>query len=204
LYGAAASIGVVGLGAGTVSCYRQDGQSWRFFEIDPLMVSIARDDSRFHFLSDCAPDVPIDVGDARVELTKLPSDSFDVLAVDAFSSDAIPMHLMTVEAFDLYDRVVRDDGVVLVHITNRYIDLEPVLRSLTQREGWHAAVRQDEAVEQPGTGSLFPSKWVALTRDPAVLDRVMGGTGAEWRALSDHRAPRAWTDDFASVLPLLK
>ncbi len=204
LYGASASIGVVGLGAGTVSCYRQPGQSWRFFEIDPLMVSIARDDSRFHFLSDCAPDVPVDVGDARVELGKLPSDSFDVLAVDAFSSDAIPMHLMTVEAFDLYDRVVRDDGVVLVHITNRYIDLEPVLRSLTEREGWHAAVRQDLGAEQPGTGYLFPSKWVALTRDPAVLDEVTSGTGAEWRPLSDARSSRAWTDDFASVLPLLK
>ncbi len=165
LFGPQASIGVVGLGAGTLACYHQPGQSWRFFEIDPVVVRIARDSGQFHFLSDCAPDATMTTGDARLELTKLPEDSFDLLAVDAFSSDAIPMHLMTREAFDGYDRVVRDGGLVLVHITNRFIDLEPVLRALVERRGWSAAVRESHPSEADMRERAYaPSLWVALSR----------------------------------------
>ncbi|MDX6375413.1 MAG: hypothetical protein QOD98_4401 [Nocardioidaceae bacterium] len=204
LFGADASIGVVGLGAGTLACYAQPGQSWRFFEIDPVVVRIARDSGQFHFLRDCTPDATMTVGDARLELGKVPKDSFDLLAVDAFSSDAIPMHLMTREAFDVYDRVVRDDGLVLVHITNRFIDLEPVLRALVERQGWSAAVHASSPSDSDmRTRAYAPSLWVAMSRTPGALDGQLVEIGGTWRPLADGEV-RPWSDDFASVLPLLK
>ena len=205
LFGPDASVGVVGLGAGTLACYHQPGQTWQFFEIDPVVVKIARDSGRFHFLSECAPDATMTVGDARLELGDVPDDSYDVLAVDAFSSDAIPMHLMTREAFDVYDRVLRADGVLLVHITNRFMDLEPVFRALVTDAGWSAAVREDDpSAEDVRTKQYQPSLWVALSRTDGVLDERLATVGGEWRPLESARGSRPWTDDFASVLPLLK
>jgi hypothetical protein len=204
LFGADASVGVVGLGAGTLACYHQPGQSWRFFEIDPVVVRIARDSGQFHFLSDCTPDATMTTGDARLELEKVPDDSFDVLAVDAFSSDAIPMHLMTREAFDVYDRVVRDDGLVLVHITNRFIDLEPVLRALVQDQGWSAAVHESHpSASEVRSRAYASSEWVALSRTSGALDDQLREVGGDWTPLGSGEA-RPWSDDFASVLPLLK
>jgi hypothetical protein len=204
LFGNDASVGVVGLGAGTLACYHQPGQHWQFFEIDPVVVRIARDSGQFHFLSDCAPDATMTVGDARLELGKVPDDSFDLLAVDAFSSDAIPMHLMTREAFDVYDRVVRDDGLVLVHITNRFMDLEPVLRALVERQGWTAAVHDSDPSESDRrTRAYAPSLWVAMSRTPGALDGQLEEIGGTWRPLETGEV-RPWSDDFASVLPLLK
>jgi hypothetical protein len=204
LFGADASIGVVGLGAGTLACYARPGQSWRFFEIDPVVVRIARDSGRFHFLQDCTPDATMTVGDARLELGKVPQDSFDLLAIDAFSSDAIPMHLMTREAFDVYDRVVRDDGLVLVHITNRFIDLEPVLRALVERQGWSAAAHESHPSDSDmRTRAYAPSLWVAMSRTPGALEGQLDEIGGTWRPLEDGEV-RPWSDDFASVLPLLK
>jgi spermidine synthase len=204
LFGADASIGVVGLGAGTLACYAQSGQTWRFFEIDPLVIQIARDSGYFHFLSLCTPGAEITTGDARLELEKAADDSFDVLAVDAFSSDAIPMHLMTREAFDGYDRVVRPDGVVLVHISNRFINLEPVLAGLVRDDGWSAIVREDHPSRARMTSQgAASSYWVVMSRSADAVDRVRAA-GGEWRDLASDPAPRTWTDDFASVLPLIK
>jgi hypothetical protein len=205
LFGTDAAVGVVGLGAGTLACYRQPGETWTFFEIDPLVVEIARDSGKFTFLADCAPDATITVGDARLELGKVGTDTFDVLAVDAFSSDAIPMHLMTREAFDLYDRVVRDDGLVLVHITNRFLDLEPVLAALVRDEKWAAAVLD----HKPSADEIYDlgyanSRWVALARSSDVLEARLGLTGEAWRELSGDQDAQVWTDDHASVLPVLR
>lgn len=209
LYGANAAIGVVGLGTGTLACYRAPGQRWTIFEIDPAMVHIARDSGDFRFVPECAPNVPILIGDARIRLQEIPAGSLDLLAIDAFSSDAIPLHLLTREAFDVYARALQPEGIALVHISNRYVDLEPVLRAFEEQAGWHAMVRDDmpsaddEALQR--TGSI----WVAMARDRRALDRlavatetVPDGRGI-WRPLSDSERPRLWTDDYASVLPLL-
>ncbi len=204
LFGAEAAVGVVGLGAGTLACYKNPGETWTFFEIDPLMVRIARDTGQFSFLSDCAPDATVTVGDARLELGKVEPDAYDVLAVDAFSSDAIPMHLMTREAFDLYDRVVRDRGLLLVHITNRFIDLEPVLAGLV-REGWAAALLDDEpSTADQRTHGYAHSRWVALSRTPGQLDARLAQVGGDWQPVSTEHGSQLWTDDHASVLGLLK
>ena len=168
------------------------------------MVTIARDSGRFGFLTACAPSAEISVGDARLRLEGTPTDAFDVLVVDAFSSDSIPMHLMTREAFDLYDRVVRDDGIVMVHITNRFMHLEPVLGALTDH-GWAAEVRENypdrAAVDRHAETA---SVWVAMSSSPERLGRHVDEVGGAWRPLVDGGHPQPWTDDFASVVPLIR
>lgn len=202
LFGDDTSVGVVGLGAGTLACYRLPGQEWTFFEIDPLMVRIAREE--FTFLADCAPDAEVAVGDARLELRRTAPDSYDVLVVDAFSSDAIPMHLMTREAFDHYDAVLRDDGLVLVHITNRFMDLEPVLAGLVRYEGWSASLLDDDpAASEVAQLGRTQSRWVALSRSPGILDAQLAKADGDWRSVQDDEV-RLWTDDHTSVIPLLK
>ena len=143
LYGANASIGVVGLGTGTLACYRRPGQYWQFFEIDPLVIEIARERKIFSFIERCAPDVEITLGDARLTLAQVPQGKFDILALDAFSSDSIPLHLLTKEAFATYRRALKPDGLLLVHISNRYIDLNPVVAAEAKANGWYAALRHD-------------------------------------------------------------
>jgi hypothetical protein len=209
LYGPNASIGVVGLGTGTLACYHRDGQRWQFFEIDPAMVNISRDSGEFTFVRQCAPGVPIRIGDARLTLRDTPADSINLLAIDAFSSDAIPLHLLTREAFDVYDRALTTDGIALVHISNRFVNLEPVLAAFVQQAGWHAMVRYDEPDRNDVALSRTGSIWVAMSRNQAALDRLVTSTAnvpnrrGVWRPLADSPPPRLWTDDYASVLPLL-
>ena len=210
LYGDDAAIGVVGLGTGTLACYRRPGQQWQFFEIDPAMVTIARDSGRFSFMPDCGAGVPIRVGDARLKLQEVPEGSFDLLAIDAFSSDAIPLHLLTQEAFQIYDRAVQDDGIVLVHISNRFINLEPVLAALTRDgRGWHAMLRYDEPDQRDMALARTGSIWVAMARRNEPLMALARQTNdlpngrGQWQELDSTTRARLWTDDYASVMPLL-
>ncbi len=198
LYGPGARIGIVGLGTGTLACYARPGQHWRFYEIDPVVVRIARDSGAFTFLRRCAPDAQIAIGDARLTLSEEPAGSLDLLALDAFSSDAVPMHLMTHEAFDTYGRVLGRRGLLLVHVSNRYLDLAPVVARTAS--GWMAAqlAYQPKTEDPAETGSL----WIALTRDPEVLGELLA-SGGHWEALPvTDTAP--WTDDYASILPVLR
>ena len=200
LYGPAARIGIVGLGTGTLACYAAPGQSWRFFEIDPLMERIAR--TRFTFLSSCAPGAGVTIGDARVRLSAEPAARFDLLALDAFSSDAVPMHLMTREAFATYARVLQPRGLLLVHVSNRFLDLTPVVAAAALGGGWQAAIltyrpRRRHPDWQTG------SDWIALSRDANALRRLTGAGGA-WRPLRASAGVAGWTDDYATILPLLQ
>ncbi len=125
--GAKGRFGIVGLGAGSLACYARKGERWRFFEIDPVVVGIAAKSNYFTFLANCLPDTDIVLGDARLTLAKEPDRSFDLLLIDAFTSDAIPVHLMTAEALKLYASKLKDDGILVLHISNRYLDLDSVL-----------------------------------------------------------------------------
>lgn len=198
LFGGGARIGVVGLGIGTLACYRQPGQDWTFFEIDPTVLRYSRR-GLFTFLQDCAPQAPVIIGDARIQLERMPQDSFDLLAIDAFSSDAIPLHLLTREALDTYWDALAEDGVLMLHISNRFIALQPVLARLAQDGGYAAAIRDDV----PGWGSemLYPSGWVAMTRDPQRLEELTGDEG--WSELAPPEGA-TWTDEYASTLPHLR
>jgi SAM-dependent methyltransferase len=193
LYGPAARIGVVGLGVGTLACYRKPGQQWTFFEIDPEVLAYSTR-RKFTFLERCAPDAPVVIGDARLKLEALPDASFDILVIDAFSSDAIPLHLLTQEAAQVYFRNLAKDGVLVIHISNRFIKLEPVLAALARNEGLTAAIRPD----RPEQSHLTASNWVVLSRDPARLAALTAQGG--WRPLGPP-APTVWRDDYASILP---
>ncbi len=200
LYGEHSRVGVVGLGAGTLACRNKPGQTWTFFEIDPAVLAYSRDGT-FSYLSDCAPDSKVILGDARIELEALPASQFDVLIVDAFSSDAIPLHLLTEEAMDVYLRSLSEGGMAVIHISNRYIELEPVIAAIAKSHGLAARMRFDAPEDKP---ELSPSKWVALTRDPAKLEALAGASpDSPWQDLA-RPAPRPWTDDFASILPYIR
>jgi SAM-dependent methyltransferase len=211
LYGKNAAIGIVGLGTGTLSCYAKQGQSWQFFEIDPLMIEIARGRHIFSFLDRCTPSVPIHLGDARLTLAQVKPASLDILAIDAFSSDAIPLHLMTSEAFAIYKRALKPGGILLVHISNRYIDLNPVVAAQAKAGGWHAALRADNPLQKGRMNGERPSQWIAMSQDQRKLTAITGPLGdkpgryydpALWLRL-DPADNNPWTDDYASVLPHL-
>jgi hypothetical protein len=155
----------------------------------------------FTYLADCAPDAKVVLGDARIELAKEPRGSLDLLAIDAFSSDSIPLHLLTDEALGIYLDALSAKGVLLFHISNRFIDLKPVLAAAAKRRGLHAMARDDNPA---GQDMLTGSIWVLLTRDPAQLTAVQAVSGGHsWQPLPKPAAS-AWTDDHASVLPYLR
>jgi SAM-dependent methyltransferase len=201
------AIGVVGLGTGTLSCYALPGQDWRFFEIDPAIVRIASDTRRFTFLSRCAPQARVVLGDARLSLARQPAARFDLLAVDGFSSDAIPIHLLTREALQVYRRALKPDGLLLVHISNRYLDLEPVLAAAAKRDGWHAAVLDYAPGLQDEVRNVSRSIWVAMANDRDTLLTLGIASGEDahlWRPLRQRPGFPGWTDDYASILPVLE
>ncbi|OYY67926.1 hypothetical protein [Sphingomonas sp. 28-63-12] len=201
-YGPRPRIGVVGLGAGTLACYARPGQDWRFYEIDPAIVRIARDTGQFSFLSRCLPDPRIVIGDARLNLARQATDSLDFLALDAFSSDSVPMHLITRGAFAGYDRVLSRHGLLMVHISNRFLDLEPVIAAAAHDGGWTATKLLYRPGPHPREGETV-SAWVALSRDPMVIDRLRA-RGGPWQPLRARPGFTAWRDDYSTILPLLK
>ncbi|MEZ5744019.1 MAG: fused MFS/spermidine synthase [Sphingomonadaceae bacterium] len=203
LFGKDASIGAIGLGVGTLACYKKPGQDWLFIEIDPAVVEIAKDPGHFTYLRDCAPDARIEVGDGRLALDDVADGSLDLLVVDAFSSDAIPLHLMTVEAFETYGRTLDEHGAILVHVTNRYLELEPVVSRIVARLGWQATIRFDEE-ESEGDNFHTRSKWILVMRDKADIARVTGATRVAWRPLATDPETHAWTDDWANVIRAMK
>lgn len=211
LAGPNASVGIVGLGAGTLACYRKPGQRWTIFEIDPVMVDIARDPAKFTFLSDCAGDTPIVIGDARLQLAQQPAGRFDIIVIDAFSSDAIPLHLLTREAIGIYARAMKPDGILLIHISNRFFGLEPVLAAEAKARGWTSAIRMDPGPIGDEYGDLTGSNWVALTATPQRMQQLTGGIRPRkdsrdldtWVPLEARPNFERWTDDYASTLPVL-
>lgn len=192
-----AQVGVLGLGTGTLACFARPGQRWTVFEIDPAVVRLSTGGT-FTYLSQCAPTARIVLGDARLKLAQLPAAGFDLLAIDAFSSDSVPLHLFTDEAFGIYLRALSPTGVMMVHISNRFIDLEPALSAELRARGLAAAVRDDLPDEN---SEWSPSTWVAVSRDPAQITRIKAlAPQRQWREVG-RPAPRLWRDDHASILP---
>ena len=200
LFGPAARIAVVGLGTGTLACYAQPGQNWRIYEIDPAIARIAR--TRFSYLSRCLPGAEIVLGDARLNIAASPAGGRDLIALDAFSSDAVPMHLLTQEAFAAYARALSPRGLLMVHISNRFLDLEPVVAAAARRQGWHAASFNYEG-HQPPRGGETGSYWIAMAKDPRTLAGLTAATKG-WQPLRARPGFATWTDDYSSILPLLK
>ncbi len=200
LFGPHARMGVLGLGTGTLACFARPGETWTFFEIDPAVLAYSQNGT-FTFLRSCTPQAKVELGDARLALAGLPPGSFDMLAMDAFSSDSVPLHLFTHEAFGVYLRALSPKGVIMVHISNRFIDLEPPLAAEIRARGLHAMVRDD----YPDADTEWtPSSFVAVSRDEQQLNLIaQAAPDKEWRPLVKP-APQVWTDDHASILPYVQ
>jgi len=188
--------GIIGLGAGSLACYSRSHETWRFFEIDPIVVDIAAKSNHFTFLANCQPRLDTVIGDARLTMAKEPDKTFDLIIVDAFTSDAVPVHLMTAEALQLYAEKLTDKGVVVLHISNRYLDLDSVLGAtlplVPELKG--LIVSDDSAL---GTYAENSSTVAVFAKDPAQLDAFRLLPGAQ-----DFHAGGVspWTDDASDIL----
>lgn len=204
----APSIGIVGLGAGALACYRQPGEAWRFYEIDPLVARLATDGRYFDLMPRCAADAPIVLGDARLTLARDTETRFDLLVIDAFSSDAIPMHLLTREALALYINRLNPGGAVVLHISNRYLELRPIVAALVADQGLtaHAGLKSEATRAGDETGEAriasSPSLWVAIARTPADLDRL--DLSDRWTPFETTPGQRVWTDDYSNILEAIR
>jgi hypothetical protein len=191
-------VAVVGLGTGTLACHRRGGELWTFFEIDPEVIRIARDPRRFAFLSSCAPDARIVTGDARLTLEASP-DRYDLIVLDAFSSDTVPVHLLTREAVAGYLSKLSPHGVIVLHISNRHLDLAPVVANVAQSLGLAAYLREDERAGDLLTTLKANARLVVLAREPADT----GSVARNWAPLQPDRSSALWTDDYSNILGIM-
>jgi spermidine synthase len=190
-------VAATGLGSGTIATYAVQGQEWDFYDIDPAIVRIASDPRYFTFLSDCMKaHYRVILGDARLRLREAPAAKYGLLIMDAFSSDSVPAHLLTTEAMSLYLDKLSTDGVLAFHISNRYLNLEPLLSGLSHRAGLSAFTRRDEERNVVGR---YPSVWVVMARNDSALGAIV--TDNRWRRVE---GDMVWTDDFSNILSLLK
>ena len=196
-------VAVVGLGAGTLACYAQPADAWTFYEIDPLAERIARDTALFTYLRDCAPRARVVIGDARRSLVGAPAGAYDLVLLDAFSSDAIPVHLLTREAVALYFQRLAAGGLLAVHVSNRHLDLVPVLAELARDARVAGVVGQDaNFTEEQRSRLKSSSTWVVLTRRAADLAALARQPG--WRTLPPRADVRLWTDDASDLISVFK
>jgi hypothetical protein len=189
-------VGLIGLGAGTLAAYARPGDTFRVYEINPDVFTLA--DQEFSFLADSPARIERVLGDARLALEREPAQGFDVLAVDAFSGDSVPVHLLTTQALDLYMRHLRADGIVAFHVTNRFLALAPVVERIAAARGLVAVLVQDKAEDS----DLRSTDWVLVARDPATLQRQ--GIAGATTPFTPIPGLRAWTDDFNNLFTVLK
>ena len=197
--GTLGKVGVVGLGAGSLACHRHAGETWRFYEIDPIVVDIARNPANFRFLSDCAPDAAIVVGDARLTLAREAKDTFDLLVIDAFSSDAIPVHLMTGEAMSLYVDRLAPGGMLMMHISNRNLELASVVEANARASGLVAVERIGSATDADVDDDLAAKAHViAMARTRQDLGIL--ATDKDWHPVDAMPGVKFWTDDYSNII----
>ena len=193
-------IGVIGLGIGTVAAYARPGDTIRFYEINPEVERLAR--TRFTYLEQCAGNVEVIIGDARLSLEKEPPQQFDILVLDAFSSDTIPTHLLTREAFEIYFRHLNYYGALVVHISNRHLNLLPVMAGIAKE--FHTLM-QDIYWRPTSMVTVFSEcDWVLLSRNQALMTSPDVLAKAAKLPTQDSAQPILWTDDRASLFPILK
>jgi hypothetical protein len=187
----------IGLGTGTLACLSAPGETWRFYEIDPTVIEIARDPNRFTFLSSCAPEVPIVIGDARLTMAKEPDHEFDLIIVDAYSSDAIPVHLATKEAMALYKSKLAPQGVVMMHISNRHLELHSVIEGIAGANGLKTWVWRRDKDESDDVNYVFSSDVVISAQKADDIGAL--GRDSSWVLNTPNPTVRTWTDDYSNL-----
>lgn len=195
-------VAACGLGAGSMAPFAKPGQAWTYYEIDPAMVRVAQDPSLFAFLTDNFPNgkgLTVEIGDARLEMARAPKGGYGLIVLDAFSSDSIPVHLLTREAIVLYLDKLAPNGLIAFHISNRYLNLEPVLASAAKDLNLIARVRREDVEGDEAKLGRLSSIWVVLARNDAALGKL--AALPEWRPLpAPPKGFRIWTDDYSNLL----
>jgi spermidine synthase len=192
------SYAVVGLGAGSLACRAKPADTVHYYEIDPAIIHIARDSGLFHFLSACRPDVPIMLGDARLTLADAPDGAYDIIYVDAFSSDAIPIHLITREAMAIYLRKLAPHGIAVIHVSNRFLELASVVTGIAAANGAVARVNDGSDFVEKESEYLFVGTVVAVARND--LDFGALAFSNYWPRQTPDPNQWVWTDDYSNVV----
>jgi spermidine synthase len=187
---------VVGLGTGSLACHKRGKEEWIFFEIDPDVVEIARDPRFFSFISACAPHLPVVLGDARLTLAASP-ERYDLIVLDAFSSDAIPVHLLTREALAGYLARLTPGGALVMHISNRHMELGSVVAAVAAAEGLVAYLKEDHRPDVVPTDFKMNALVAALARKSADLGDLPSRPG--WQTVEPDPGVAAWTDDYSNI-----
>ena len=190
-------VAVVGLGSGTLSCYKGRDEQWTFFEIDPAVVQIARDPHLFTYISACAPDLPVVLGDARLTLAAS-RQGYDLIILDAFSSDVVPVHLLTREAIESYLSRIEDGGALVLHLSNRYMELAGVVAAGAAAQGLVAYFKDDDRAASVPFDYKANASVAVLARRLADLGDLPNQPG--WHAIDPVPDIRIWTDDYSNVL----
>jgi spermidine synthase len=197
--GGTRNAGLIGLGAGTLATYGRPGDTFRFYELNPQVIMIAT--KEFTYVKDSNASVETVLGDARLKLESEQSQSFDYLVVDAFSSDAIPLHLLTREAFAIYLRHMKADGVLAFHVSNRHLDLAPAVKRVAASYGLKA-VMVDDAGRAGQNAEMDPSRWVFVPLQREFLSREPLADVV--KEIPDRPGVAVWTDDFSNLFEVLK
>lgn len=198
------NVGVIGLGAGAMACYATPRQHWTFYEIDPLVARLAQDPSMFTYYSDCLRgNGRVILGDGRISIGAAPDHSYNVIVIDAFGSDVVPVHLLTTEAMDLYRRKLAPGGVIVFNVSNQYVDLSGVVATVARTQGMTCLTRNDSNV-LPGDAAAgrFASQWMALAGPDADLSTLRSTAG--WAPAAPTPGAQPWTDDFSNLISVIR
>ncbi len=195
-------IAVIGLGSGAMACFAKPAQDWTFFEIDPAVLRVAQDPRYFHFLQQCGAGIRMVIGDGRLELGADSSARYDLLVVDAFSSDSIPMHLLTREAFNLYASRLAPGGWLIFHVSNRYLKLLPAIAATGKAAGFVGLDQSYAVSPAEAADHTLPSEWIVLARQSSDLSAIAGDV--RWQAFPAADGRRPWTDGYSNILSVLR
>ena len=198
------TVGIIGLGVGSMLAYAEPHEKWTYFEIDPAILKIAKDEDYFtYFKNTHAGKLDVILGDARLCLKEVPDNYYGLLVLDAFSSDVIPTHLLTREALQIYLSKIAGKGIIAINISSRYLDLTSVIRDLASDAGIYCLKRND--VNTGTNGSVtgkYSSQWIVMSRDPKTFGFLL--TDTRWERLSVNPHAEPWSDDFSNILKVLK
>jgi spermidine synthase len=196
------TVGVVGLGAGALACYAKPTQHWVFYEIDPLVVSVANNTNYFNYLDQCAKDAKMVIGDARLSLTHEPEGLYDLLVMDAFSSDAVPTHLLTEEALNLYFKKLKPTGILAFHITNRHLLLKKVLSIHAEKAHFSALIQ--EFIPNNNSPLVVATDWLVMARTAEQLAPLKNSQLGQWNKLPLYFDMQPWTDHYSNIVSIWK
>lgn len=194
------AVGIVGLGTGALVCYTKPQQQWTFYEIDPSVIKIAKNPNYFTYLKHCAKNLSIKLGDARLSLAKEADQQFDLLIIDAFSSDSVPTHLLTREAIMLYFTKLKPDGILALHITNRHLQLKKVVAEHARH--LKLATLIQEFKPQNAQQLVIPTDWMVMARKDEMLNNLHKNNTGNWKKPPLYFGMKSWTDDFTNIVEI--